>query len=647
MVKKANKKILTRNWVVLISIYIIGLFIILFSMFMSDLQHTTLSASRFESYVKKHKMADIKNEVENRIDEINYDLNNLLLIQKRTIKNKINSIEKLLLYSDIPAIEDKELRLKKTVQKYEQLISIDEDSLYFILSIDGVMLRSGTDNRLNGNSIIDFKDRDGVYFIREMLKSMNSPQGINITYRWPKTKDGQPKKKTSFCKYIPELNIIIGTGFYEEDILKELQNSIYSRLQYYYKDSESYVFVNQFDGTSLVHANKNLIGKNVNGIMDQNGESIARNFLKIITSEGKGFLTYPYYEKNSDKVSQKISYVESLGNDWGAYIGMGFHTNDISNEINLYQLFFRNEHFNELKVSLLLFTILSLLMFIFTKRGINLQSKYIRQEELIYEELFKLSPECILIISDKGEVLYQNKHSQKILGNDVNKKAGPFGYLNYDRTNEGFLIITNSKNRRYYLEYRNEEIIYKNIDCQLYFMRDITKDYLKANELKQMALFDELTNLPNRRQLLNDFEDIFTADSNVDSVVFGIIDLDHFKLVNDTYGHDIGDDVLKILASSFTARLREGDYIYRYGGEEFIIILKNIDIKLAADIVKNINDTFKAACERRFGFSVTFSGGILSVNKEDFYNKSFELLFKTTDNLLYAAKEAGRNRIEF
>ena len=74
--------------------------------------------------------------------------------------------------------------------------------------------------------------------------------------------------------------------------------------------------------------------------------------------------------------------------------------------------------------------------------------------------------------------------------------------------------------------------------------------------------------------------------------------------------------------------------------------LHPIEIKLAADILKNINTTFNLACNNRFKFPVTFSAGILSVNKEDFSTKSFDTIFKSADNLLYSAKEAGRNRIE-
>ncbi len=640
MNKRVRRKDITKTWALLVILFVTGLLLILFLMAYSDFKHTGVSASRFESFVISEKMDDIKNEVENRIDEINYDLNSLQSSQNITIRKKILALEGLLLSDNLVDISE-------IVTEFERLNSVDKNYLYFILSTEGVLLRSGTDNKIEGTNLIDLKDKDGVYFTKEMLKSINSTYGTYVTYHWPKIEDGEPLKKTSFCKYIPDLNIIIGTGVYEDDMIKNLHNTVYSRLKHYYQDKEEYIFVNSFDGRSLVHANRYLINTDISYIKDNNGESIVNNMMEIINNSGKGFITYPYLEKDSDVVSEKISYIETLGSEWGSYIGMGFHTNDLLFEIDQYNDFFKEEHFNELMQSIIIFLLLSIAMYILTKRGVNLQLQYIKQKDFIFEDLFKLSSEGILIIADGGHILYQNKISLKILGSKIQEKISSFAYLGFEKAAENIFKVTNSTNRTYYLEYRKEEIIYHNIDSHIYFMRDITEEYLKTNELTQMALYDELTTLPNRRQLLNDFEDVCSEDSEVNSIVFGIIDLDHFKDVNDTHGHNIGDDVLKTLASAFGGRLRSRDYIYRYGGEEFIVILRNINVEHAAEILDKINITFKDATISRFEFPATFSGGIVFKAKEDFSSITFEGIFKEADELLYAAKEAGRNRVEF
>lgn len=640
MIERASKKKIKQTWLLVVVVYVTGLLLILLTVFYSDLRHTKLSTSRFESFIKNDKMNNIKREVENRIDEINYDLNNLQSSQNIIIRKKILALEGLLISKNIVGINE-------IVTEFERLISVDKNYLYFILNTEGILLKSGTENSIDGTNIIDLKDKNGVYFAKEMLKSINSINGRYITYLWPKVINGEPLKKTSFCKYIHELDIIIGTGVYEVDLMKDLHETVYSRLKYYYKDKKEYIFVNSFDGKSLVHANSNLINSNISNMKDHNGEFIVNNMMEIISNSGKGFISYPHLEKDSGIVSEKISYINSLGNDWKAYIGMGFHTKDFIFKIDEYKDFFKKEHLNELILSIIIFLLLFVAMYILTKRGVNLQLQYIKQKDLVYEDLFKLSSEGILIVSDIGKVLYQNKLSLKILGSDIQDNIGPTGHIKFKKATENILIVTNLKNRTYYLESRTEEIIYHSIDSYLYFMRDITEEYLKTNELTKMALFDELTALPNRRQLLNDFEDIFSDDSKVKSIVFGIIDLDHFKDVNDTHGHDIGDNVLKTMASSFVARLRSRDHIYRYGGEEFVVILRNINIEHAVEILEEINMTLKVSTMARFGFPVTYSAGTVFVSKESCDSTSFETIFKETDKLLYMAKEAGRNRIMF
>jgi diguanylate cyclase (GGDEF)-like protein len=122
-----------------------------------------------------------------------------------------------------------------------------------------------------------------------------------------------------------------------------------------------------------------------------------------------------------------------------------------------------------------------------------------------------------------------------------------------------------------------------------------------------------------------------------------LYDIDKFKEINDTYGHDIGDDVLLNLSSFVKNFLRESDTIGRYGGEEFLIIYNNTILKDACTVSERVR---KSVSEHNFNDNikqVTISIGLVEYQDEE----SIEELFKRLDILLYKSKNEGRNKLSF
>lgn len=122
-----------------------------------------------------------------------------------------------------------------------------------------------------------------------------------------------------------------------------------------------------------------------------------------------------------------------------------------------------------------------------------------------------------------------------------------------------------------------------------------------------------------------------------------MVDIDHFKSVNDTYGHPTGDRVIKSIARLLKQRLRQEDFVGRYGGEEFAIIMPDTDGPAAIQVLDRIREAF-AQIRQRNGdteFSVTFSSGVAAYPG---YAKASEL-GNAADQALYRAKREGRNRI--
>ena len=165
------------------------------------------------------------------------------------------------------------------------------------------------------------------------------------------------------------------------------------------------------------------------------------------------------------------------------------------------------------------------------------------------------------------------------------------------------------------------------------------------NQLSKIALTDPLTGTLNRRALKGAVErEIARAKRTNLPLSLIVTDLDHFKKVNDEYGHPAGDAVLANIVKLYHGLLRTEDLLARYGGEEFVIVLPEADVTNALFVAERL----RAACEKNIllfenqTIAVTSSFGVTGLFKEV---KSYETLIKQADKALYRAKEEGRNRV--
>ena len=171
-----------------------------------------------------------------------------------------------------------------------------------------------------------------------------------------------------------------------------------------------------------------------------------------------------------------------------------------------------------------------------------------------------------------------------------------------------------------------------------------TQELLKANDdLETLSFTDALTNLPNRRfamrQLNFLWKDVVLAGGTLGCLM---VDADGFKIINDTYGHDAGDEVLIRLAQELHHSVRSDDMVCRLGGDEFLIICPNTDFKGALHVAEQVRKTIS---ELKISAGEGFWQGSVSigvaVTTEDI--KTIDDLIKAADKGVYAAKDAGRN----
>ncbi|HEY4114972.1 MAG TPA: PleD family two-component system response regulator [Rhizomicrobium sp.] len=163
----------------------------------------------------------------------------------------------------------------------------------------------------------------------------------------------------------------------------------------------------------------------------------------------------------------------------------------------------------------------------------------------------------------------------------------------------------------------------------------------------EMAITDQLTGLHNRRYMARHLDTLIgNADKSGKPLAFLILDVDHFKRVNDSCGHDIGDEVLKEFASRIAANIRGIDLACRYGGEEFVVVMPDTDVDFASAVAerlrKNVEATPFAVSRAPHKLNITISIGIAgSQGAED----SADALLHRADQALYRAKHEGRNRV--
>jgi two-component system cell cycle response regulator len=162
----------------------------------------------------------------------------------------------------------------------------------------------------------------------------------------------------------------------------------------------------------------------------------------------------------------------------------------------------------------------------------------------------------------------------------------------------------------------------------------------------EMAITDQLTGLHNRRYMARHLDTLMKNASDAKPISFLIMDIDYFKAVNDTYGHDVGDEVLRDFASRIGANVRGIDLACRYGGEEFVVVMPDTDAGFAYTVAERLRQSIELTpfpiSRAPHKINVTASIGIASSNGNG--DDSDKLLHRA-DQALYRAKREGRNRV--
>ncbi|NWF66656.1 MAG: GGDEF domain-containing protein [Campylobacterales bacterium] len=243
---------------------------------------------------------------------------------------------------------------------------------------------------------------------------------------------------------------------------------------------------------------------------------------------------------------------------------------------------------------------------------------------------------CCSIFSNEYS---ENRSCQYLINSEeITYMCIPFA-INESKT---ILINIKQKDKEAVIEIKNNIPI---IESFLEASKAVIESKLLNDILKESSLRDPLTKLYNRK-FLDEFIDKSVSQAKRSNINFGIllIDIDYFKMVNDTFGHDAGDVVIKGLSNVLTSNIRESDLAIRFGGEEFLVLLYNVDEDGAMKVAEKLRESFSANPYKLAGNDITKTISIgVSIFPQD-----TDLIWKAikfADIALYKAKQSGRNRV--
>ena len=295
------------------------------------------------------------------------------------------------------------------------------------------------------------------------------------------------------------------------------------------------------------------------------------------------------------------------------------------------------------------------------------QREAVKASEQKLRALAESAYDAIIMIDTRGNISFWNEAAEQIFGYEESEVLGrnihdlvtpaekrdeaKEGVLRFATTGEGEIV----NNIREVEAIRKDGTVFPvelsvsgfRLGGQWYAVgtaRDITERKATEEKLRELATTDGLTNLNNRRRFMELAEQEFIRSKRyAHSLAMFMMDIDHFKRVNDTYGHDVGDEVLRALSVTASNALRDADILGRLGGEEFGVLLPETKAEAALEVAERIRIAVeKTPIPTSAGdLNITISIGLAIMDREQ---DTVDTLLKKADVALYNAKENGRNR---
>ena len=640
-----------------------------------------------------HSKAQAKERIDKLIEYVNVNEKFLVSESKEEIKNIVKFAYKIIFdtYMENPKLP-RDVILQKLRTKLRDMRFFDDLSgYYFIYDLSGVNVMHGANPALEGQNLIHLQDADGKYTIQEALSALEKEDGTFYTWRWKNPEDSQFRTKIGYIKLFKPLNIYFGSARYEDEIREKIKKETQKLLINTRYGEQGYIFAHDYKGNGISHGDLSQIGKN-RWDVQSDGQYVIRDFIRGAKISPEGFfISYTAtYRPDGVEDRRKVSYVRAIPQfEW--VIGTGAYLEEENKTLKEQEEILKEKMHETLSqmimTSLLVVLLVMWGMYFISKRirstisryenHLLLSNKQIREQKVVFETLYQKSADGIWLLKngmfvDCNEAIvkmFKAKSKDELIniypvdispefqfdGIDSLTKSNQMNALALERGVHKFEWNAKaSDGTLFWISVVLTTIHLENSVIQHASVRDITlrKELEEENRKQKKQLMhqvehDVLTGLPNRNLLQDRLAQAIKKASR-DGGVLGVIfvDIDKFKSINDTLGHDAGDVLLKTIASRMQSSIRETDTVARLSGDEFIVLLDGCkDISDIFVAIKKLVNAFQSPLTlANESFKVTMSMGV-SVYPHD--GESVIGLLKNADIAMYKAKMEGRNRYKF
>ncbi|MBV1788722.1 cache domain-containing protein [Marinobacterium sp. D7] len=555
---------------------------------------------------------------------------------------------------------------------------------YFIDDQEGRCVLLPTAPHLEGGSLIDNRDDTGHYIMRGLIDAVDNPERSGFSrYRWyaPGNRE-EMREKIAYVKLFEPLGWIIGAGDYVYRFEDDLKQSALQRLaQLRFGDSGYFSVLSEEGGVLSSPAYPQAEGKHYREL-PQPYADVGSLLLKNATVEGQ-FVEYEWHRPGSDQLEPKVSLVQRIP-EYGWVLVAGVYNSNLVEAIDAQRENTRKFMRSNLLSMIPAFVLLALVGLLFAlglsrwlirlfslyQSDIETQKMALRDsaaELSVAAKVFETAAEGMMVIDSNNRILAINTAFTRITGYSLYELKGREPSILFNRdgasangssdypdlTSEGYWegeVWNRRHNGELYPAWLSITAVHDEqggLANRILTLIDITERKQSEERLRHLAEYDPLTELPNRR-LLSDRAGQALASCARQHTALGVmfIDLDRFKNINDSLGHEAGDALLTLIAGRLQGAVRESDTVSRVGGDEFVVLLPDCgQAEDLAQLAQRFIDLIKQPLSLA-GRNLTVTSSIgIAVFPED--GRDFMHLSRNADAALYHAKDCGRDNYQF
>lgn len=570
---------------------------------------------------------------------------------------------------------------KLIIEALRPMRFFDGRGYYFVDDMDGQFVLLPTAPRLEGKNGIDNRDDRGHYIMKGLIDAARKPQGEGFSsYRW--YRPDRPKEmadKLAYVRHFAPYDWLIGTGDYTYEWEELQKKEAMARLRALRFGETGQIGLLDRDGRSLLSpTTATLEGKALADMPERERTTLTR--LQALAKEGGGIISYDWINPKTGQPASKTALLRTY-EPWGWVLVVTMFDDDLRGTLaEQRQLQEEGGARRNLQLAMALAGALTLgLMcsWVFSRwlRGVlaGYQAERERTEvDLRIAAIAFESQEGMLVTDAHSTILRVNKAFTRMTGYAAEEVMGKTpSILASGRHDKAFYVAMRDSmqqhgawageiwNRRksgdVYPEWLTISAVKTatgQVSHYVSTLTDITQRKAAEDEIRHLAFFDPLTRLPNRRLLMDRLQQaLVTSQRTGREGALMFIDLDNFKLVNDTLGHDKGDQLLCEVARRLSASVREGDTVARLGGDEFVVMLEELSphSQEAAAQCRLVGEKVLGELAQPHHLAGQDVGSSCSIGIALFtdHHTSADDLMKHADLAMYQAKGDGRNALRF